>query len=104
MSDISEHPHGMQCITGLYAAFDPEVSDGVGFMTTPYSDDPETATWIFTADQGGDENEEGQPLACGMVSVEKATHLIRIWTWFPYQTFSLILIPPEDGEGWQDSL
>lgn len=91
MEDVTEHPQRQQCITALFAAFDPECKH-LGLTTFPYFENEQIATWYFTADTGGDEIESGVAIASGFVTAQKSMPLIAIYTLFPMQSFSIIRI------------
>lgn len=89
MQDVTEHPYGQQCISALFAVFDPEC-EHIGLMTVPWYESEEIAVWYFTADINGNEIEAGITIASGFASVQKSIPVVTIWTLFPLQTFSLI--------------
>lgn len=97
MQDVTEHPYGQQCITALFAAFDPEC-EHIGLTTLPWSENEEIAIWYFTADINGDETEAGTAIASGFVTVQKAMPVVAIWTLFPMQSFTLFRLFDEPIE------
>lgn len=74
-----------RAIAMLYHAFDPERTD-VGFATAPEESPEGWKRWFFTADKGGDAENEGEPLAAGHISVSCTGPEIVIVTTRPFKT------------------
>ena len=94
MTTLEDHPQGQQCVSGLYAAFDPEFQ-GASFETTQWEDNSEVASWVFIADWQGTETQAGEPLAAGLIFVSKTSWEVGILMWYPFWAICIALIPPE---------